>query len=1543
MPAHEAEVASLAQQLGIASFYLDQGDARVEIALETQIALAGALGYPAATPAQVKDSQQRLAAQRQGPLPRWLVLEAGVPRALDLRKADKATRWTLTSEDGATRELRAQGQLSIPALDAGYHHLTCEGVAAPTLLIVAPPRCWTPPSLAADDARGWGLTAQVYGLRSERNLGFGDFTDVANLARAAGASGASFLGLSPLHALFAADRSKISPYSPSTRLFVEPLFLDPDAIGDATLTDGLRARIAALRAAPLVDYREAWAVKSALLEQLHAIHARSGVSPALAKRIATLGEKLQSHATFEALSEHFTAQGLVWAGVWPEEYLNASSPAVARFRRDHAERIAFHAWLQALCDEQLERAAQSHSMEIGLYRDLAVGADRYGSEVWAAPDRYALTLSVGAPPDPLGPQGQNWGFPPFHPITLETQDFAAFRDLVVANMRHAGAIRIDHAFQLERLFVVPPGATAAQGGYIAFPFEALLAILRLESQRYRCMVIAEDLGTGPKGFSDAIMTSGLLSYRILSFERTKTGGFVAPRDYPRQALAAITTHDLPTFKGWRRGFDIDVRSHFGVYSEADARREEAGRIRDVAHWQDALRDEHLSGTLTPDALSRNEALSYLARTPSVLLAIQVEDLLDELNQANVPGLSEGPPNWRRRMSETLETFTASDGPLRKGGALMAMERRTTQAREARLSAPAPRATYRLQFHAGFTFDMARDILPYLSKLGVSHVYASPIQKARKGSTHGYDVVDPREVNPELGGRDAFNRFSDALHALGLKLIVDIVPNHMGVGGENPFWSSVLQWGEASPHARVFDIDFQRGDGKVLLPVLGKPYGEALDAGELQLAFDPDRGFVIRYFDRAFPVAPTAYAQLLNRADTNAFGDPETFEAALQHLVQTVQPEDLDALCETVSADHEAFDALMRVQNFRLAHWRLAGSEINYRRFFEINALAGVRVEDEDVFAMTHAMVFDMVDKGQIDGLRIDHIDGLADPQTYLERLQQRVGPGFYIVVEKILERGEALKAWPIAGSTGYDALNELDGLLAAREGEAPLADFYRDEVGEAEDYEEALEQAKAMVLERSFGAESEHIAEGLFRVARADRRTQDLPLASLRRVLQQAAVALPIYRTYVGASGPDAHDRALIGETLAYVRAASTPADQPAVDFLEQVLCAEIDTPQTLTLRRAFEQLTGPLMAKGLEDTLFYRHAPVLALNEVGADPSCFGYTREAFNEAAAARARDWPASMIATATHDTKRGEDSRARLLGMTAAPDVFARAATSYLKAAAGPDRNDAYILFQALVAAWPIDGSSPGDDFRDRARMFFEKAMREAKRHSSWTDPDEDYESAALMLVDQTISEPALRKPVEDLASRFAFAGALNGLSRTVLKLTIPGVPDFYQGTELWDFSFVDPDNRRPVDFSLRARQLEALATAKASDLLADWRDGRIKQWLIARLLAARAADPEFFAFADYVAQPSQAAVSFRRTRGDRMLHVAVVTGTQLVARGHVDTQALPKADAVWGSEKLTLPPGRWRNLLTGSAFAVEGEALCADVADGLPWLILGNLE
>ncbi|MDB5508545.1 MAG: malto-oligosyltrehalose synthase, partial [Hyphomicrobiales bacterium] len=1035
---------------------------------------------------------------------------------------------------------------------------------------------------------------------------------------------------------------------------------------------------------------------------------------------------------------------------------------------------------------------------------------------------------------------------------------------------------------------------------------------------------------------------------------------------------------LPTFKGWVRGYDIDLRSCFGVYDESLANREHAARRRDVENWQSALQGEKLSGALDDPKAARNDALRYLARAPSVLLAVQCEDVLDELNQANLPGPSDGHPNWRRRLSQSIETFGASGGALAQAGALMAAEGRAVRAREAQLAAPPPRATYRLQFHAGFTFDMAREILPYLAQLGISHVYASPIQAAQPGSTHGYDVVDPRIVNPELGGEDAFEAFVSELHAQGLKLIVDIVPNHMGIGAENPFWFSVLQWGQESPYADVFDIDWRRdgAGGKLMLPVLGAPYGDALRAGDLKLDFDAKRGaFVIRHHDSIFPVCPREYGGLLHAAllrlgsDTRAAAalerlarayvtivdmpDAPARASSLERGLSALAGEEniasaIEEMLADVSGSIDTLDALIGRQSYRLAFWRLAGSELNYRRFFEINTLGGVRVEDPRIFDMTHALILRLVQDGKIDGLRVDHIDGLADPGAYLEMLQSAVGPGFYIVAEKILEPGEEMRRWPIAGTTGYDALNEIDGLLLDRSARAKIDETYRDVVGVRETYHDALIAAKKMVLERSFGSESGAIVRDLAALSNMHRDTRDLGSAALARAVAAFVVSLPVYRTYAGAAGADEADAVLVDETMVAARAHILPGDEGALAFLREVLVGARDAGSPELARRArlrIEQLTGPVMAKSLEDTLFYRHVPWLALNEVGSDPDRFGLSRDEFDRGVTHRAEHWPAAMIATSTHDTKRGEDARARLFALTSDADAWQSLTRRFLETTEGPDANDRYLILQTLIGAWPLDwlDGSPDrasvDAFAERAEAFLTKALREAKRRSSWTDPDEAYETRAKEGLRSILTPGStVFALLQGTGVNVALAGAMNGLARTALKATLPGVPDFYQGSEFWDFSLVDPDNRRPVDFVRQAERLRDTATP--ASLLARWRDGGIKQFMIHKLLQDRAQRPDLYAFGDYKPLSSSMGISYERSYARERLVVHVPTGTELLKRGPL-TQ-IPGSD-VFGEARLRLSPGKWRNLLTGTTLDSEGEVACAKIADSLPWLLLGTLH
>ncbi|MDB5569430.1 MAG: 4-alpha-glucanotransferase, partial [Hyphomicrobiales bacterium] len=1288
----------LAREAGLARSYVRHDGEAVRASEDALRAILQGLDLPAQTDGAARDSLAALQERRSAALAPVMIAVAQRMIAVPLGGGVTAAhvQWRLVGEDGASLEgranvLHANGSASfhLPPQQAGYYRLEACGTNA--TLIAAPERCWVPPAFAAG-ARGWGVATQVYGLSSSDDFGVGGFAQASALAQSAGALGASFVGLSPLHALFAQDREKHSPYSPSNRLLLEPMFIDPrkaagfanSAAPQLLSSAPFAQRVASARSPGLIDYPGAWDVQRELLQAAWE-HVRQGpADPAFAAFRASGGQALERHALFEALSERFAAQGLSWVGAWPAAYRDAEATALQEARGALEERVAFHMWLQWNADLQLAdaaHAARGAGMEVGLYRDLAVGADRAGSEIWSDPAPYATSLSIGAPPDPLGPEGQNWGLPPLHPLRLEATGLLRFRHLIAANMRHAGALRIDHAFQLARLFVIPEGGQASDGAYVSFPFEAMLACLRVESHRAQCLVIGEDLGTAPEGFSDALMRSGILSYRLLFFERAQDGAFVAPERYPRDALAAVSTHDLPTLAGWWRGLDIDLRSCFGLADAGASEEDRRARAIDKSKLRDALERNELPASDDHQA-PYLPVFRYLARSTSMLLALQAEDLAGDVHQANVPGPSLGHPNWRRRLPMDVATLCAPDGLLARSAVAMAEEGRALRGPTGGLASPPPRATYRLQLSKTFTLNDAAGLAPYLSRLGVSHVYASPIQAARPGSTHGYDIVDHARINDELGGESGFRRFTEALRDNGLKLLLDIVPNHMGVGGaDNRWWLSTLEWGEASPHAHVFDIDWERpgANGKLVLPFLGKPYGQALREGELNLRFDAQEGsFSVWHWEHRFPINPLDYRYLLEWAQVAGGAGAQmrpllAISEELRDFVDAPRPstregrvERCERLKEALARAahrssrigeaitkavayanghvgvHDSFGALQRLldrQAYRLAYWRVASAEVNYRRFFDINALAGIRVEEDDVFEATHALIFRLVAQGAVHGLRIDHVDGLADPAGYLGRLQARTGPGFYIAVEKILEPGEALRNWPVAGTTGYDVLTELDRVFVCAPNEPAFDAAYEETTGAPAHDEDALRRTQLELLNESFGSELESLVADVKRAADANTLTSDITAAAIRRALAEIVAALPVYRTYLGDGEPGPEDRNLVEDAVAQATTSTTLEDAAPHDLVGSLLLAPLDaerSPATQRLlariRRRFQQLTGPVMAKSLEDTLFYRNGRFIALNEVGGDPSRFALDVRAFHDMAKERAALWPASLSATA-----------------------------------------------------------------------------------------------------------------------------------------------------------------------------------------------------------------------------------------------------------------------------------------------------------------------
>ncbi|MCW5298929.1 malto-oligosyltrehalose synthase [Herbaspirillum lusitanum] len=912
----------------------------------------------------------------------------------------------------------------------------------------------------------------------------------------------------------------------------------------------------------------------------------------------------------------------------------------------------------------------------------------------------------------------------------------------------------------------------------------------------------------------------------------------------------------------------------------------------------------------------------------------------------------------------------------------------------------PRATLRLQFHRDFTFDDALAQIDYFAGLGISHLYASPVFTARSGSTHGYDVVDPTRINPELGGEDGLRRLVQALHERRMGLIVDIVPNHMALGEQNPWWRDVLLWGQHSRYASWFDIEWQGADpalhGKVLLPVLGKPYGELLRAGEIKLELDAGRLYVICPGNR-LPLAPEDYVDLLGAADSGSSRLQEAVGAFRRVLEAAVQEERQSCavhawrVLEQVAADPavhaaivaglEKFSALtpegasalhelLERQHYRLCDWRNAGDEINWRRFFEIGDLIGMRVEQDDVFEAMHALLFRLVGEGIIDGVRLDHIDGLAEPAAYVQRLRQRLealtqGAPVYIVAEKILGAEENLPTdWGIDGTTGYDFMDQAAAVLHDDDGVALLDAVWKEYRTDPDGFDYLVHSTRRLLLERNFASEFNALTSALHALARSAVSTRDLSLMAIRRCLRELLVYFPVYRTYGIRAGCNARDAFVIRATAARVRELLAKSDQAALEAIVALL-ADPPQPGMQDERHAqlhwraltrFQQLTPPLTAKSTEDTAFYRYGRLLSRNEVGSEPDQLGISVEDFHRHVMRRQQDFPLAMLATATHDHKRGEDARMRLAVLSEIPAHWQstlqrwRALNQTARVQMPIDAVDELMLYQTLIGAWPLEQSGEAN-LLERVSAWQQKALREAKRRSDWNAPDPDYEGQCDGFLRRILRAdadnaflPALRHFVQEVAA----AGVLNSLGQTVLRLTVPGVPDLYQGCDLWDFSLVDPDNRRPVDYALRQRLMQTGRTAPLT--LEDWRSGACKQQVIRTLLHFRSGREELFTTGEYVplavtGELADKLIAFARRSGGLTIIILVSRhAARLIVSGHT-AQTLHAATPLipperWGDTAVQLPQGgpagEWQSVLSGSEGAVrEQRIVVADVLRTLP--------
>jgi len=977
----------------------------------------------------------------------------------------------------------------------------------------------------------------------------------------------------------------------------------------------------------------------------------------------------------------------------------------------------------------------------------------------------------------------------------------------------------------------------------------------------------------------------------------------------------------------------------------------------------------------------------------------------------------------------------------------------------------PLSTYRLQFNKDLRFEDARELIPYLGTLGISHCYCSPILKARAGSPHGYDIIDHNQLNPEIGTEEEFRRLATELKARGMGLLLDTVPNHMGVGaGDNPWWQDVLQNGRASAYADFFDIDWEplkpELHNKVLLPILGNPYGEDLEAGHIQIAFE-DSKLVAKYFDTVLPLDPqtislalgsakesrrpqeggngSAAAELdglinaLRKLPANSVTDSAEVRRrqdqapALLDRFASLPRESSDATARVEQAlrrlngvvgDPRSFDRLhelLEKQAYRLAFWRVSGEEINYRRFFDINDLAGLRMENPRVFAATHRLMRRLLADGLISGLRVDHPDGLLDPLQYFMRVQRLYAASqcfgaegtmpsaadgieldvhaafgqhevaaqkapLYLLGEKILERGEHLpEQWPVDGTVGYDFANQVNGIFIERRNERAFTELYHRVIDGGMRPERLIYECKKLVMRRALASEVNVLAHMLDEISNQDRRARDYTRGVLREAIRETMACFPVYRTYIDERGHVSEtDRKYIEDAIECAKRQNGTLAQASFDFLRKILLLEGDDSEAtiygyrkhLYFTLKFQQLTGPVMAKGLEDTACYVYNRFISVNEVGGTPASFGIPVAEFHRCNQERVRCVPNAMLSTSTHDTKRSEDVRARLNTLSEMPRMWAQHVMKWrrinrkhkVELADGrivPDNNEEYLLYQTLAGAWPLrmESAEERKAFVSRIQQYMEKAMHEAKVNLSWLNPNPDYVAGMNSFIERILTPGDRGKTnmfwdtLQKLLSQVLYFGCFNSLSQTLLKLTCPGVPDIYQGEEMWNFNLVDPDNRRPIDFEVRARAADELRSRSVTealpaichDLLRDYRDGRIKLWVTMRALNFRRDQSELFRRGSYlpleVRGKEEHVVAFAREHAGEMSITAVPRLSLTLMKGHEE----PPLANVWGDTELLLPSQaagkRWRNVFTDETVTGGQSLLCREVFASFPVALL----
>ncbi len=1430
-------------------------------------------------------------------------------------------------------------------------------------VIVAPDKCFLPPSMLGNP-RFWGPVVNLTGFSSKRNWGIGDFTDLKSVVAFCAAQGAAIVGVSPLHGQDPTGSELFNRNLPSHRNFLNYLYIDVEATDDFQESENTRRhvhspefqeKLETLRKAETVDRKQVAVTKLHILDRLYAqfrSHHLNKLTPraqAFREYQQSRGKALRNFATHQALAERLAKDGNHYESwrAWPEKYQDVNSESVREFASANNERIEFFEYLQWQAEIQLQsigHQCMNSRLPIGLLVEVSPLVSPHGAELWQNKKYLADGLHLVEPPRQYLPQGHITESPPFIIDALRRGAYAPLAELLAVNMRYTGAIKLAGAHHWLSPIVSAETENIETGAQLDQPIDEILAIIALESHRNSTMVVMDadlylELESGTTAGSmiqDLLKKWNILSrHDLLNSDQGpldalfNTDGSVS--DTSDKRLIEMGPASLSPLAAFWHGTDLSAHPEATTPEEKERRNQLIDRR--VAHRVEILRfldskgllpegvttDPSSIATLTPQMVAAMIAL--LAKASAALSLFRIEDL-GTADRPLVVYDAPDYPQWKVKMVPTFEELTESTSTQLVLEELQSecgcffdqIDVSSAQDESVKSLLMIPSATYRLQLHKNFTIAQAHKLIDYLEKLGISHFYTSPLAHSRPGSMHGYDVINHGHLNPELGTQDELDSLGHELRERGMGLVIDLVPNHMGIGKHNDWWMDVLEHGAASDYGQYFDIDWtpvkDELHGKVLLPVLGEPYGKILTSGQLKISFDAKTGrFRINYYENEFPLNPASYPLILGRRldvlnerlgnkDIDAMrylsivdalsGIPDGMgltqeQRAKRYREIQVSAHRLTDLCKSnphvlefieqnladfdcSEDDHGAcrrMNELLEKQAYRLAFWRVAAHEINYRRFFDINELAGVRVEDPRAFADMHAFVFKLVRDGVVTGLRIDHPDGLFDPAGYFQRLQdeaalrldpdsehQSSGPRsfkrqdefpIYLLGEKILAPFERMEEdWLIHGTTGYDFLNAANGVLIDEKNARIFSDFYAMVSNETDSYRELAYRCKHLIMQTSLASELNVLAHHLSQIAESNWMYRDFTLNSLRHALSEVVAFFPVYRTYVKEGTVSSVARDYVNRAVRMAKRANRTVHPGIFDFIQNVLTLRLADDMenysgqedfqknVLNFAMKFQQFTGPVMAKSLEDTLFYKYNRFVGLNEVGGEPNHFGLSIADFHAHNEARQRTYPFSMLASSTHDTKRSEDVRARLSVISEIPDNWQERILRWMDYNNGrltynlekriPSNNDEYLLYQTLVGTYPLTLETPEEmsEYARRIEEYMLKAAREAKDHTSWINQDGPYEEGLKSFIH------ALLKPSHASGGHDPFfidflefhefvsrMGLIKSLTQTVFKLTCPGVPDIYQGNELFDFSLVDPDNRRPVDFEKRNRFLTAM--------------------------------------------------------------------------------------------------------------------------------------